>query len=333
MRASRITVLGAALLGVSWVLAGPEEACEYSAQNDGVSCLVMVDGKVVHEVYTGDGAADEAWGLASGTKSFSGVAAAAAVQDGLFKLDDKVSSILTEWQADGRRDITIRQLLSLTSGIKTPEPRKQLRISFAEAIALPLEHSPGTHYVYGQAPFQIFAAMMERKLGEEKYLSYQERRYLDALGIKLTMRGSWFGRESSWGGGGKMTARDWATFGEFVRQGGKWKGQQLVDPDALAENFKGSSVHGGYGLTWWLKAPKGAQVPTSGTTVNATDFYQGEAEALPVDQVWMAAGAGKQRMLIIPERKMVAVRQTAKMLMGERTSFSDVEFVRLLLAP
>jgi CubicO group peptidase (beta-lactamase class C family) len=293
----------------------------------------MVDGQIVHENYPGQGDVNRAWGLASGTKSFSGVAAAAAVQDGLFKLDDKVSDILTEWKADARRDVTIRQLLSLTSGIKTESPGLgRLRVDYAEAIALPLEHPPGAHYAYGQAPFQIFAAMMERKLGGEKYLAYLQRRYLDALGIKLEMRQPWSG-DPSWGGGASLNARDWAKFGEFVRLGGKWSGKQLVDPAALAECFKGSSVHGGYGLTWWLKPPKGATVPLSGTTENATDFYRGGAESLPVSQVWMAAGAGKQRMVILPERNLVVVRQTSRMLLGERTGFSDVEFLRLLLQP
>jgi CubicO group peptidase (beta-lactamase class C family) len=92
--------------------AGPKEACEYSAAMSGVSCVVMVDGKIVYESYPARGDVAKAWGLASGTKSFSGVAAAAAVQDGLFKLDDPVSNILTEWKADARRDVTIRQLLS-----------------------------------------------------------------------------------------------------------------------------------------------------------------------------------------------------------------------------
>jgi CubicO group peptidase (beta-lactamase class C family) len=314
--------------------AGPIQACDYSAKMDGVTCLVMVDGKVIHESYAGAGSPDKAWGLASGTKSFSGVAAAAAVQDGLFKLDDKVSDILTEWKADGRKDITVRQLLSLTSGIKTVKPGLgSLRIDYAEAVALPLEFQPGTHYAYGQAPFQIFAAMMERRLNGEKYLDYLQRRYLNALGIKLEMRHRLFsGGDPSWGGGANLSARDWAKFGEFVRQGGKWNGEQLVDALALAQNFEGSSAHGGYGITWWLKSHKGATVPLSGTTENATDFYKGGADGLSVSEVWMAAGAGKQRMYVLPDRKMVAVRQTSKMLLGERSGFSDVEFLRLLLA-
>lgn len=323
------------ILSVAAANAGPKQACDYSARMEGVSCLVLENGKIVYEDYSGAGSPGKAWGLASGTKSFSGVAAAAAVQDGLFRLDDRVSDILTEWKTDGRREVTIRQLLSLTSGIKTAKPGLgSLRIDFPEAVALPLEHPPGTHYAYGQAPFQIFAAMMERRLNGEKYHAYLQRRFLNALGIRLVMRERLSGgSDPSWGGGASLNARDWATFGEFVRQGGRWNGAQLVDAAALAQNFEGSSAHGGYGITWWLKPRKGMTVPLSGTTENATDFYKGGADTLPVSKVWMAAGAGKQRMYILPELEMVAVRQSARMLMGGRSSFSDVEFLRLLLMP
>ena len=74
-------------------------------------------------------------------------------------------------------------------------------------------------------------------------------------------------------------------------------------------------------------------MPLSGTTENATDFYKGGADSLPVTKVWMAAGAGKQRLYILPERNLVAVRQTSSMLLGEKSGFSDVEFLRVLLAP
>ena len=313
--------------------AGPKEACGYSARFDGVTCLVMLDGKIVHEQYRQTGDEAERWRLASGTKSFSGVAAAAAVQDGLLSLDERVSDTLTEWRDDGRRDITIRQLLSLTSGIDTPAPGRGGRSSPDEAVSRRLVHPPGTRFAYGQAPFQIFAALMARKLKAESYEAYLRRRVLDGLGITLEFKPlTPFGRGGTdWGGGGAMSARDWARFGEFVRRGGRWNGQQWVDAAALADNFIGSTTHPGYGLTWWLKPPRGATVPLEGTTENATDFYRGGADALPVKQVWMAAGAGKQRMIIVPERQMVAVRQTRRLLLGERSGFSDVEFLRLLL--
>lgn len=313
--------------------AGPREACGYSARFEGVTCLIMIDGKIVHEQYRQPGDEAERWRLASGTKSFSGVAAAAAVQDGLLSLDERVSDSLTEWRTDGRRDITIRQLLSLTSGIDTPAPGRGGRSSPEDAVSRRLAHPPGTRFAYGQAPFQIFAALMARKLKAETYETYLRRRVLDGLGITLEFKPlTPFTREGTdWGGGGAMTARDWARFGEFVRQGGKWNGQPWVDAAALADNFIGSTTHPGYGLTWWLKPARGAAVPLEGTTENATDFYRGGADVLPVTQIWMAAGAGKQRMIIVPERQMVAVRQTRRLLLGESSGFSDVEFLRLLL--
>ena len=330
---ARAPVVIAALAIGATATAGPREACDYSARFEGVTCLVMLDGRIVHEQYRQPGDEAERWRLASGTKSFSGVAAAAAVQDGLLSLDERVSDTLTEWRNDGRRDVTIRQLLGLVSGIDTPAPGRGGRGSPEEAVSRRLAHPPGTRFAYGQAPFQIFAALMARKLKAESYEAYLRRRVLDGLGITLEFKPlTPLARDGTdWGGGGAMSARDWARFGEFVRQGGRWNGQQWVDASALADNFVGSATHPGYGLTWWLKPPRGATVPLEGTTENATDFYRGGADALPVAQVWMAAGAGKQRMIIVPERRMVAVRQTRRLLLGERSGFSDVEFLRLLL--
>lgn len=45
----------------------------------------------------------------------------------------------------------------------------------------------------------------------------------------------------------------------------------------------------------------------------------------------LAVGAGKQPMVILPVRRMIVVRQTDRLLLGERPAFSDVEFLRLLL--
>ncbi len=317
--------------------AGPREACDYSARHGGVTCVVMVGGQIVHEQYRQAGDEAERWRLASGTKSFSGVLAAAAAQDGLLSLDEPVSDTLTEWRADERRTITVRQLLSLTSGIDTPAPGGGGRATPEATVARRALHAPGVHFSYGQAPFQIFAALMARKLGAamngESPEAYLQRRVLAPLGITLEFRplplldrGG-----TDWGGGGAMAARDWARFGEFVRQGGRWQGRQLVDAAVLAQNFSGSATHPGYGLTWWLKPPPGATVPLEGTTENATDFFKGGAATLPVAQVWMAAGAGKQRLVILPERQLVAVRQTARVLGGERAGFSDVAFLRLLV--
>jgi CubicO group peptidase (beta-lactamase class C family) len=94
-------------------------AADYSKEKAGRAMLVMVRGKVVFE------RADNGWSLerphplASGTKSFVGVMAAAAVQDGLLSWDELACDTLIEWKSDDLKSkITARHLLSLSSGLE-----------------------------------------------------------------------------------------------------------------------------------------------------------------------------------------------------------------------
>src|SRR5438477_6971799 len=94
-------------------------AAKYSESKRGASVLVMQNGRTIFEHYANDGSAGGRWPIFSGTKSFWGIAALAAVRDGLFKLDDPVADTITEWKSDPRKSqITIRQLLSQTDGIE-----------------------------------------------------------------------------------------------------------------------------------------------------------------------------------------------------------------------
>ena len=94
-------------------------AAMYSESRRGVSMLVMQNGRTIFEHYANGGSAGGRWPIFSGTKSFWGIAALAAVHDGLFRLDDLVSDTITEWKSDPRKSqITIRQLLSQTDGIE-----------------------------------------------------------------------------------------------------------------------------------------------------------------------------------------------------------------------
>jgi len=77
----------------------------------------MQDGKVVFEQYDNGGSASQQQMLASGTKSFNGIVAAAAITDGLITFDDLASTYLPEWKTDARKSrITLRQMLNQTDG-------------------------------------------------------------------------------------------------------------------------------------------------------------------------------------------------------------------------
>ncbi|MGH9900696.1 MAG: serine hydrolase domain-containing protein, partial [Pyrinomonadaceae bacterium] len=163
-----------------------ESAADYSERTRGLSVLVMKGGRAVFEQYQNGHAADTPHMLASGTKSFSGVMAAAAVADGLLKLDEPVSQTVTEWKSDPRKSkVTIRQLLSLTGGVEAGRVGRPP--AYAEAITFAPVADPGTKFEYGPAPFQIFGEVMRRKLAAKKEtpLDYLKRRVLDPIGLRV----------------------------------------------------------------------------------------------------------------------------------------------------
>lgn len=311
-------------------------AADWSAANRGISMLVMVDGRIVFEDYPNGGSATRAHELASGTKSFSGVMAVAAAQDGLLRLDEKVAGTLPEWRKDRRKArITLRQLLSLTSGLETGVANPP---TYAEAIAKPVVDSPGTTFTYGATAFQVFGEVMRRKLAPrgEDPLAYLKRRIFDPIGLTV---GRW--RRGSDGNpqlpsGAALTAREWAKFGELVRRGGTWGGQRLLDRKLLDQCFEGTPQNPAYGLTWWLNR----EVPPALRRTIPILRRQGLGQAdlwveqgLPADLV-IAGGAGDQRLYVSREQKLVVVRQAEGILdslFGGRTGFTDHEFLARLL--
>jgi CubicO group peptidase (beta-lactamase class C family) len=123
--------------------------------------------------------------------------------------------------------------------------------------------------------------------------------------------------------GAQVTARDWASFGEAVMAGGRG----LVGAETLAANFVGTSLNPGYGLTWWLLRP-GLIGPGQRSGLGE----EGSAVAAYAD-VRMAAGAGNQRLYLIPDRDMVIVRQATGLLQaltGDDAGWSDAEFLSLI---
>ncbi len=336
-RVLRLALMAA--IGSIWALpalADYDAAANYSAAHRGISMVVIVDGEVVFESYPNEGSVDQANPLASGTKSFIGIMAAAAVQDGLFELDDLASDTITEWQADNRASITIRQLLNMTDGLRRagsfgrPPP-------YERAAQLPLENEVGAVFDYHSVPLQAFGYLLQQKLnevGEQGPGDYMNQRIFVPIGLEI---GRWrVGSDENpiFSTGIHLTARNWARLGEFVLAGGEWDGRALVDPEAFEEIFQGSENNPAYGLTWWLvRDIDPAYAAATSPLDNATDFWQ-DLSAFPDDLV-MAAGLGDQRLYVSRDRNMVVVRQANGILAalrGRSAEWSDVEFWRLLEA-
>ncbi len=304
-------------------------AADYSQAHGGQAFLVMFDGRIVFERYDNGGAVDKRQMLASGSKSFVGVAAVAAVQDRIIRLDDPVCEAITEWKNDPKKaKITYRQLLTMTSGLTPGERGRAIQApAWREIAAKPMTGQPGEQFEYGPYHLNVFAYALERKLGQETFEAYLKRRILDPIGITVEWRFRCQDGHPQVGGGAFVTARDWAKFGEFVRLGGTWNGKKLIDSSLLTECFRGTPQNPAYGLTWWLRREVSSELRRKIPILSREWGDVANADWLPADLV-AACGAGKQRLYVIPSLKLVIVRQGS---LGRSQGFSDSEFLSLLL--
>lgn len=281
---------------VDWAARG-DAAADYSSKLAGRAVLIMHDGEVVYERYDNGWKPRSPHMLASGTKSFSGVLAMFAVQDGLLELDEPACDTIAEWRNDERKKrITVRMLLDLSSGLDPAEetigsagrltlrdgtlsPHKGPKVDdkFAAAIAVEAVNEPGKKFVYGPSHFYAFGELLQRKLEARNaedpsfpvtVTAYMHARIFEPLSIYV----SFFGKDAEGNpnlpGGCFLSAREWAKFGEFVRLGGVVRAPTAEDPVAvkrllkrelLDQCFVPSSANPAYGLTWWLPGNAAAE--------------------------------------------------------------------------
>ena len=345
-------------------LARCRAAAEYSRTHDGEVMLVLLHGKPVFEDAASGWSVESPHLLASGTKSFSGIAAALAIEDGLLSLDEKVADTIHEWKGDPRKSqVTVRQLLSLSSGLESlsniiDSNRNARAAGMANrataSIAAKLLADPGERFIYGPSQFYVFGELMKRKFaaagtGDADVVAYLDRKVFKPLEISPRFLRDDAGNVNL-PGGCRMSARDWAVFGEFVRNGGMHDGKRILGEATLAELMTPHGPNRAYGLTWWLiRDDEDALDPESALAADmiadrverrGTPAARRLAERTreraavqapdPASPIigFMAAGKGKQRLYVLPEQKLTIVRFGP--LEGSR-GFDNREFMRLLL--
>lgn len=284
-------------------LAKCEKAAKYLESCNGHAMLVYRGQDLVFERYLNGHTAEKPHVLASGTKSFCGAILCCAAEDGLLTFDEKVADTITEWREHPRKSrITLRQLLSLTSGLDAGTIGGVP--TYEKALQSEAKHEPGRRFEYGPVPFQIFGEVMRRKLKDknEDALSYLQRRIFTPIGLKYGLWREGADKLPHLPSGAFITAREWAKFGLLIRDQGRWQGKQIIPQARLEECFIGSKAGPSYGLTFWL----------------------GNGRAAPRDLV-MAAGKGKQKLYIIPSLNLLVVQ------LADATRYSEDTFLKLLL--
>ncbi|HVO41270.1 MAG TPA: serine hydrolase [Aggregatilineales bacterium] len=205
--------------------------------------------------------------LFSLSKSFTATAIGLAVNEGRLTVDDRVVSFfpddLPAEIGENLAAMRVRDLLSMSTGHdKDATGRAQERqpVNWVKGfLELPVEHAPGTHFVYNSAATYMLSAIIQKLTGL-KLLDYLQPRLFKPLGIQNpTWETSPQGINTG-GWGLSVTTEDIARFGQMYVDKGLWCGQRLVPGAWIAEATSRQISNGskedsdweqGYGYQFW----------------------------------------------------------------------------------
>lgn len=214
-------------------------------------------------------AKDTIFDLASVSKLFTATAVMQLWDEGKLSLDAPVAKYLPKFAAHGKQNVTVRELLTHTSGL-APDPPiplyeiqgdRQSRID--NVLQQPLVYTPGTKYVYSDMNFITLGALVEKLSGEREDV-FVRRHITEPLHMADTMydppaslrpriaateyqpwtqRGLLWGQvddENAWALGGVAghaglfsDARDLATFAQMMLDDGIYAGQHILSARAV----------------------------------------------------------------------------------------------------
>lgn len=234
--------------------------------------LAVHRGRIVLERYA-DGR-DQATTFPSWSKAKSITHALVGILVRQGALDIHATADVPEWQnaGDPRRDITLDQLLRMSSGLKFTEDYVDSGVSdviemlfgagsdnvAAHAANFPLAHEPNTVWNYSSGTSNIVARCAQRALGKSG--DAVERWMFDNLftpiGIesalpKFDTAGTFIGSSFCF-----ATARDFARFGLLYLRDGVWDGARIL-PEGWVDYARTPTPTPpeepmGYGAHWWL---------------------------------------------------------------------------------
>jgi len=235
--------------------------------------MVVQNGRVRLERY-GLGATPETrWTSFSVAKSFTSTLVGAALRDGsIHSLDDKVTRYLPELAAGAYRDVTVRQLLTMTSGVRWNEdyvdPKSDVAMMYegkrqsgvpllvTYMAPLPREVAPGERWVYKTGETDLIGILVTRATHKTLAAYLSEKIWTpygmasDALWLKDEVDGTEAG-----GSGVSATLADYARLGQFLLDGGIAGGKPVLADGWLADATHKHADIGvpgrGYGYQWW----------------------------------------------------------------------------------
>ena len=158
------------------------ELKKVSRETDADGILILHKNQMIEEWYNSD--CDSIYmNTASLMKSLTGVMVGVLVYDGLIKSeDDLVCDYLPEWKAGCENKVTIKHLLTMTSGLKQRRSNTgPKRFIFLEKdfnafmLEQELDTMPGVTFSYSNEGVQLLAPIIEKACGMEVEACFREK--------------------------------------------------------------------------------------------------------------------------------------------------------------
>lgn len=234
--------------------------------------VVIQDGKVRLERYGLDFDAKGRWTSFSVAKSFTSTLVGAAIKDGaIHSLDDKVSQYVPGLRGSAYDDVSVRQLLTMSSGVRWNEdyedpnsdvaafnrakPEAGMDATVSYMRKLPRAHAPGAVWHYNTGETNLIGVLVSSAV-KKPLAQYLQEKIWQPAGMEA--EATWLLGKSGHEIGGcclQAATRDFARMGLFVLDNGVAQGRQIVPADWFAQATRKQKDIGrpgrGYGFQWW----------------------------------------------------------------------------------
>ena len=242
------------------------EAAEKERKDDLHSFILLRHGQIAAQGWWNPYNPESPHMLFSLSKSFTSTAIGIAQAEGLLNINDKVISFFPDkMPKDSSKNLQamrIRDLLTMNTGHNDDATGRMTKDSTSWIkgfLSLPVEHKPGTHFVYNSAATYMLSAIIQKVTGKT-LLDYLTPRLFEPLGIQHATWDSSPEGINIGGWGLKVRTKDIASLGQLYLQKGLWKGKQLIPAAWVEEATKKQSSNGsnpesdweqGYGYQFW----------------------------------------------------------------------------------
>ncbi len=306
-----------------------QSALDYAVKMNSLALVVWHQGAVQYEYYKPGFKPEDRTNPASMHKSVTALVVGAAVADGYIRaIDDPVATYVPEWAGDARKAITIRHLLTMSSGLAR-EPfslnpfNAGLRINMGTEIrdltlGIQAGIAPGTVFSYYNFNPQTLGLMIERVTGK-RYAQYLSERIWSRLGTRdayvfLDHEGGLARTYCCL----QASAEDWIRVGLLHLNKGRVGEDQVLPEDWMRQVITPSPLNPNYGFQTWL-----------GTTYEPVRSYGEDvpigvphSEPFAAPDVIFFDGAGGQRVYVVPSHALVIVRAGAGGIDFEKGQFT-----------